>query len=412
MESTSASAPVRPRLPVLLTFVALFLVAVAVVVRILLPFLAVILMALVAVGLLYQPFRGLVASLGGRRRLAAVAMCLLLMVAVLVPMFLTVQAVSREALGFYQMTTVDLTQHNMREMLDSNRETLERVNRLLAPLGLDVTPDEVYRAMGSLGVKLGGFFYRQGVALAKGLVRLVLGFFFWVVILYYLFVDGGALREWFGMTLPMPAEQQRLMARRFTDMANSLLLGNGLAGVIQGLAGGLVFAALDIPGPVLWGVVMAVLAFIPVIGISLVYLPVTLWLVLAGDLNRALLVFVPLVIISTVVEYWMKPALVGRRMHMHILLVFLSLLGGLDAFGPVGLILGPLLMTVFLTLVSIYRDHYRPLFAAAAAAAASGAPAPIPAAVGDDSELELELEEEHDEPSPPHHSALRPSLDE
>jgi predicted PurR-regulated permease PerM len=60
------------------------------------------------------------------------------------------------------------------------------------------------------------------------------------------------------------------------------------------------------------------------------------------------------------VEYWLKPVLVGRRAQLHTLLVFFSLLGGFDAFGAVGLLIGPLMMTAFLTLVSIYREHYRP----------------------------------------------------
>lgn len=375
--SSTTLPPTRPRGPVTVTFVVLLLVALVVVLRLLRPFLTVLLMSLVAVGLLYHPYRLLTVSLRGHRRSAALLMCGALMVAVMVPMFLTVQAVSREALGFYQMTTVDLTQHNMQEFVASHQDTLDRANRLLAPFGLAISADEVYQAVGSLGVKVGAFFYRQGVSLAKGLVRLAFGFLFWLIILYYLFVDGDTLRDWFALTLPMPAAQQRLVAQRFAEMANSLLLGNGLAGLIQGLAGGLVFAALEIPGPVLWGVVMAILAFIPVIGISLVYIPVTLWLILAGDVQRAMMVFVPLAVIATVVEYWMKPALVGHRMRMHILLVFLSLLGGLDAFGPVGLILGPLLMTVFLTLVSIYRESYRPLFVTVPAAVAAPEPSPV-----------------------------------
>jgi predicted PurR-regulated permease PerM len=185
-------------------------------------------------------------------------------------------------------------------------------------------------------------------------------------------VDGDALLAWFLDTLPLPAEQQALVCHRFTDMASSLVIGNGLAGLIQGVVGGLFFAIIGIPGPVLWGVVMAILAFIPVIGISFVYIPAAVILVIAGETSKALLVLLPLMALATVVEYWLKPMLVGRRAQMHTLLVFLSLLGGLDAFGPVGILLGPLMMTAFLTLVTIYREHYRPQTAASA-------PAEIPA---------------------------------
>ena len=110
----------------------------------------------------------------------------------------------------------------------------------------------------------------------------------------------------------------------------------------------------------MWGVVMAILAFIPVIGISLVYIPGAVILVLAGDPTRAMLMLAPLMVLATVVEYWLKPLFVGRRVHMHPLLVALSLLGGFEAFGPIGLLVGPLTMMVFLTLVDIFRRDYRP----------------------------------------------------
>jgi predicted PurR-regulated permease PerM len=106
--------------------------------------------------------------------------------------------------------------------------------------------------------------------------------------------------------------------------------------------------------------VMWILAFIPVIGISLVYIPAWLVLMLAGETGRAFAVLIPLMLVATVVEYWLKPVLVGRRAQLHPLLVAMSMLGGFEAFGAVGIFLGPLMMTAFLTLVSIYREHYRP----------------------------------------------------
>ncbi len=76
--------------------------------------------------------------------------------------------------------------------------------------------------------------------------------------------------------------------------------------------------------------------------------------------SRAVALFVPLALVATVVEYWLKPLLVGRRAQMHTLLVFLSLIGGAIVFGAVGLLLGPLMMTAFLTLAGIYRERYSP----------------------------------------------------
>ncbi len=342
------------------TFLAILLVAVVLTLHTLASFLGVIILSVVTASLLWPAYRWMVLRLGGHRRTSAVLLCLVLMLAVVVPLFFTAQAVSREALGFYQLTTRQLAQKSLLDVLEGHRSGIERINNVLSLVGVRLTPEAVYDRVASLGVQLGGFFYRQGVSMAKGLVRLVFGFFFWILAVYYLLVDGPALADFVRGTLPMPAAQQDLLFSRFTSMAGSLVLGNGLAGLLQGLAGGLFFSLLGLPGPVLWGVVMAVLAFIPIVGISLVYVPVSVILALSGQPGRALLLFLPLAVIASVVEYWLKPTLVGRRMKLHTLLVFLSLLGGLDAFGPIGLLLGPLIVTALVTLLSIYRECYLP----------------------------------------------------
>ncbi len=360
------------------TFLLVTLLVGVLAIRTLASFLGVLLLAAVTAGLLLPLYRRLRRRLGDRPRLAAVAVCLVLTAAVVVPLFFTAQAVSSEALGFYQLTTQQLADRSLLEVLSARQETLDRINRTLGVLGVRLTPEGVYDRLASLGVKLGGFFYRQGVALAKGLVRLVLGFVFWLLAVYYLLVDGDALAAALAELVPIPPAQQRLLYDRFIGMAGSLVIGNGLAGIVQGVAGGVVFSLLGLPGPVLWGVVMALLAFLPIVGISLVYVPVALVLLLSGETARAVGLFVPLGLLATVVEYWLKPALVGRRMRLHTLLVFLALLGGLDAFGPIGLLVGPLILTALVTLLSIYRECYLPWLYPPAAAVCGPEDTPEP----------------------------------
>lgn len=372
-EPLPAVAPHRAAWIALLTALGLGLLVVA---RIFLPFVGVVVLATVAAGILAPVHRWLVVATGGHRRWASFILCLLLLVALMVPLFMIARAVSEEALAFYEMSTTQLTEQSLRTAIEERSDILGRINRLGRPFGFDLTPDEVYEQITTAGVKLGAFFYRQGVSLAGHLLRLVLAFVFWVLVLYYLLLDGARLREWFLLTIPLPKEQQDMVVHRFMDMASSIVVGNGVAGVIQGVVGGLIFALLGLPGAVLWGVVMSVLAFIPVIGISFVYLPVSLLLFLAGETSDAVIVLGVLASVATVVEYWLKPILVGRRSQVHTLLVFLSLIGGVDAFGAVGLLLGPLVMTAFLTLVSIFQERYRPFVRTVSAAQAAAAASP------------------------------------
>jgi predicted PurR-regulated permease PerM len=364
----SSIRPARASWIALLVGMAICLV---VVLLVLAPVASVLLLAVAAAGMIYGPYQRLVKLLRGHRKTAALIVCALLLVVVLVPLSIIAMEVSGEALGFYEMTTTELTVRGVLQQLQEREEGIDRINAFLEPTGVVLTAEDVSDWLTTMGLRTGAFFYKQGVSVAKGLVRFVFGFILWVVVLFYLLVDGETARAWFLESLPMPADEQQLLSERFMHMASSLFVGNGLAGIIQGVAGGVIFAAAGLPGPVLWGAVMGILAFIPVIGISLVFVPASLMLLIAGETTKALVVFIPLVLISSVVEYWLKPMLVGRRGRMHTLLVFLSLIGGLVAFGAVGILVGPLMMTAFLTLVIIYREHYSPWV---------GAPRPDPAA--------------------------------
>lgn len=335
-------------------------VCLLIVLRVLAPFASVLLLAIVAAGLISPPYERFVGALRGHRRLAAVIVCVMLLVMVLAPLYIIALDVSGEALGFYELSTTELTNRGVLKRLQQNEDRIDRINTFLEPFGVFVTAEKVSDWLTTGGVRLGAFFYKQGVSLATGLLQFVFGFIFWVLVLFYLLVDGASARLWFQETVPIPVDEQQKLSQRFMEMARSLVVGNGLAGIIQGVAGGVVFAAAGLPGPVLWGAVMGILAFIPVIGISLVFIPAFLILLIAGETTKAFVVFIPLAIIATIVEYWLKPVLVGRRGQMHTLLVFLALIGGLVAYGAMGILIGPLMMTAFLTLVAIYREHYRP----------------------------------------------------
>ena len=332
----------------------------AVVLRVLEPFASVLLLSLVAAGLIYPVYRRMVRALDGRRHLAAAIVCTLLLVVVLVPLYIVASDAAREALGFYQMSTTELTEEAVLEELQRRQDQIDTLNTYLHPTRVVLTAEGISQWLTTAGIRVGAFFYKQGVSIAKGLVQFVLGFVVWVLVLFYLLVDGPTARMWFKESLPLPPDEQAVLADRFTEMSASLVIGNGVAAVIQGVAGGVVFAVLGLPGPVLWGSVMGILAFIPVIGISFVFIPTFLILLLAGETGRAFSVLIPLGVVATVVEYWLKPMIVGRRAQVHPILVFLSLIGGLLVFGAVGILIGPLMMTAFLTLVSIYHDHYRP----------------------------------------------------
>jgi predicted PurR-regulated permease PerM len=137
---------------------------------------------------------------------------------------------------------------------------------------------------------------------------------------------------------PLPDDQDEKLIQKFKDMAGAILIGNGLGGLIQGTLGGSVFAFFGFQSPFLWGVIMALLAFLPIVGIGVVFVPAAIFLFLQGRFGAGIFFIVFYVLLSGGIEYFFKPKLVGKRVQMHTLLVFLSIIGGLKLFGILGII--------------------------------------------------------------------------
>jgi predicted PurR-regulated permease PerM len=157
---------------------------------------------------------------------------------------------------------------------------------------------------------------------------------------------------------PLPDDQDRKLMDKFHAMASVVLVVNGISGLIQGFLGGAVFAIFGLGSPFLWGFIMAILAFFPIVGIAVVFVPASIYLFLKGRIAAGIFFIIFYLFVSSIVEYVVKPKLVGNKVRMHTLLVFLSILGGLKVFGILGIIYGPLVITAFLTLTDIYRASY------------------------------------------------------
>ncbi len=151
------------------------------------------------------------------------------------------------------------------------------------------------------------------------------------------------------------AEMDRLFGR-VADSIHATIYGTLAVACVQGLLGGLMFWWLGLPAPLLWGVVMGLLAVVPVLGAFVVWIPAALFLALEGSWGKALLLTVWGVIVVGTVDNLLYPILVGNRLKLHTVLAFMAVVGGLILFGPAGLILGPLALTVTMVLLEIWAS--------------------------------------------------------
>jgi predicted PurR-regulated permease PerM len=137
------------------------------------------------------------------------------------------------------------------------------------------------------------------------------------------------------------------------------VFGTVIVAIVQGTLGGLMFWFLGLPGALLWGVVMALLALVPVLGAFVVWIPAAVFLAVEGSWGKALLLTGWGTIVVGMIDNLLYPLLVGNKLRLHTVPVFFAIVGGLALFGASGVILGPVLLAVALGLIDVWKSRTR-----------------------------------------------------
>jgi predicted PurR-regulated permease PerM len=194
---------------------------------------------------------------------------------------------------------------------------------------------------------------------AGGVLKGVVGFLFSLVmtlaLLFFLIRDWPAIAAAVHRALPFePAQNEHLVAMTRALVSASVVATLAIA-AIQAVIGGATFALLGIPGAVLWGVMIGFLALLPVGGATFVWLPAAVWLLLSGSVTRGMvLLFVGIVILGNV-DNLLRPLLLSGKAQVSTPVLIISLLGGLGAFGFIGIVIGPLVAALLTALLQSYH---------------------------------------------------------
>ena len=337
-------------------FLVVFIVSCALLGWLLWPFISVIILAIVVTGV-FNP----IYQLCNRKMppaLASLLTCILIFFVLFIPISFFVGILANEAYDLY-FTARDAVQNQPIKDLLENSRVLDRINVLLANINITITGEELNRAISEIGRVVGLFLYEQARTITANVLKFIVNFFFMLLIIFYLLIDSSRLASFIVRLSPLPDDQDQKLIQKFKDIAGAILLGNGLGGVIQGILGGIVFWLFGLQSPFLWGAVMGLLAFLPIVGIGVIFVPAAAYLLLKGRILAGIFFIVFYVLLSGSIEYLFKPKLVGKRVQMPTLLVFLAIIGGLKVFGILGIIYGPLIVTAFLTLAEIYQSSYQ-----------------------------------------------------
>jgi len=203
--------------------------------------------------------------------------------------------------------------------------------------------------------KIGGLIAQYLSIRITNIISFAINFLLMIFTIFFLFIDGPVFLTKVKDYMPFNEEQKTRLATQMKDMIVSTVYGGVIVAIIQGILGGLGFYVIGIEAPVLWGIAMSVMSFVPLLGTLSIWGPASIYLLIQGDYLHGigLILFGTLVI--SMVDNILKPLIIGSRTKMPTIVIFFSVLGGIQAFGIIGLIMGPLIMAVFVSVFEIFR---------------------------------------------------------
>ncbi|TFZ05238.1 AI-2E family transporter [Ramlibacter henchirensis] len=281
-----------------------------------------------------------------RQSLAAFLTLLTIVLIVILPMSLVSASVVEQASVVYQKIKTGELQpgQSLQRVMDSLPVWAQGV---LQRFGLEDMPAILRRA--------GELLQRSSQAITSGLVGIgqvtldfFVSFFIMLYVLFFLLRDGTALTNRIERSVPLQPEQTRKMLTQFVAVVRATVKGNVVVALVQGALGAIAFWYLEIPGPMLWGALMALLSLLPAVGAALVWGPVALYLMFTGELVGGVGLTLWGVLVIGLVDNVLRPILVGRDTRMPDYLVLVATVGGISLFGLNGFVIGPVIAAMFL----------------------------------------------------------------
>ena len=341
-------------------FSALFLAILLLAFFITRPFLPAILAGAIIAYLAY-PFYEKTLKYIKNKNLASLVVTIFIILILTLPFIFVLSIVSKEA--YYTYKT--LNQHN----LGTNflKIICKDENWLLCKAAKSFTgflPDSDLDFYMQVTIKKITEFIIQNVSQFLATVpAILLKLFVMMFVVYYLLKDGQAIGGRVKNMLPLKGIHKQHVLDKFHEITYATFYGNIFVALLQGVLGGIGFLVLGVPSPILWGFVMSLFALLPYFGTAIIWLPAALNLIFIGYLqndssstiNGLILVIYGVFVISSI-DNILKPKLIGTKANVHPILVLLGVLGGLNMFGFIGIILGPVMLALLMTFVNIYEN--------------------------------------------------------
>lgn len=289
-----------------------------------------------------------------RARLASLVTLVVIALGVVIPLALLGLSVMRESMGLYE--SIAAGDVKLSKGIAYLERSLPALTESLAKLGVDW--DRIKEGLSQGAVEASRFVATNLVNIGQNAVRLGVMLAITFYLLYFFFIDGERLVRGIMRTIPLHPQRQQSLVARFTQVSKATIKGTLVVAVVQGGLGGLLFWILGIQAATLWGVVMAVLSLIPMLGSTLIWGPAAIILISLGHVFKGVVLIVLGSTLIGLADNVLRPILVGRETRLPDYVVLISTLGGLSVFGISGFVIGPVLAALFLTVWQMFGEEF------------------------------------------------------
>ncbi len=271
------------------------------------------------------------------KKLSSLVTTLLVVVIIIIPILFAANALLGESVTFFHKTK-DLDLSNVEDKISKHYEGDINLNKYVKENANKL----------SLGLA------RNTSQFVLALPQKILSLFVMLFLMFFLFMEGKGITEKIKSHIPLRAKQKKELANKFSNVIYASIYGMIVTAFVQGAVAALGFWIFGVESPILWGLVTIIVAILPFVGAALVWLPSAVYKLAIGETFNGLgILFYGMLIISTI-DNLIRPSIIGSRAKIHPALVLLGVLGGIELFGFLGIIIGPLILSISTMFMDLY----------------------------------------------------------
>lgn len=317
------------------------------------PFLTIIFVAGAFSVTLYSPYKKLLKKLRGRKNIAAGLMCLLILMVVIIPVSIFIFFLSQNTVEAYSALSINMNADFLQNISDWFNNTFSNIDLKTA----------IKENLGNIAVSINGALLDVFKLILSSLTQFVVSSGIMLMTVFFLFRDGKTLLERLIRLTPLPDKYDREIFNKFREVSYSAIMSTIVTGAAQGIVSGVAFYIVGVP-VLLLAFATFFASFIPFVGVGLIMVPTVFYLIFIGSYWQAVFLLLWAGLVVGAIDNFLRPLLMQGKTQVHPLLLFFSIFGGMFLFGFWGVIFGPLIIAITLTLLHIYEVEYCELLGA------------------------------------------------